>query len=78
MSSLMNDIEMPLTAVLYRMEKEGVLVRPDELKRYGEKLGTRIAELEKQIKEESGEDFNINSPKQLGEILFEKISGIIK
>ena len=47
----MNDIEMPLTAVLYRMEKEGVLVRPDELKRYGEKLGTRIAELEKQIKE---------------------------
>ena len=73
MSSLMNDIEMPLTAVLYRMEKEGVLVRPDELKRYGEKLGTRIAELEKQIKEESGEDFNINSPKQLGEILFEKM-----
>ncbi len=73
MSALMSDIEMPLTSVLYGMEKEGVLVRTDELKRYGEKLGVRIAELEKKIKEESGEDFNINSPKQLGEILFEKM-----
>ncbi|MBR6909006.1 MAG: DNA polymerase I, partial [Lachnospiraceae bacterium] len=55
------------------MEKTGVLVKRDELTKYSEKLGVRIAELEKQIKEESGEDFNINSPKQLGEILFEKM-----
>ena len=73
MDKIMRDIEMPLTAVLYDMEKTGVLVRKDELTKYSEKLGIRIAELEKQIKEESGEDFNINSPKQLGEILFEKM-----
>ncbi|MCR4618171.1 MAG: DNA polymerase I [Lachnospiraceae bacterium] len=73
MDRVMSDIEMPLTSVLYDMEKTGVLVRRDELATYGEKLGVRILELEKKIKEESGEDFNINSPKQLGEILFEKM-----
>ena len=73
MDKIMRDIEMPLSAVLYDMEKTGVLVKRDELTKYSEKLGVRIAELEKQIKEESGEDFNINSPKQLGEILFEKM-----
>ncbi len=74
MTKIMRDIEMPLTSVLYEMEKEGVLVRRDELKAYGDKLAVRIAELEKEIKEKSGEDFNINSPKQLGEILFEKMN----
>ncbi len=73
MDGIMCDIEMPLTKVLYEMEKEGVLVKREELAAYGKKLGVRIAELEKQIKEKSGEDFNINSPKQLGEILFEKM-----
>ncbi len=73
MLSLMEEIEMPLTYVLYDMEKEGILVRPEELKRYGEALTGRIGELEQKIYEEAGIEFNINSPKQLGEILFEKM-----
>lgn len=72
MDRLMEEIEMPLTYVLYDMEKEGVLVKPDELKAYGEALAGRIAELEESIYKQAGTEFNINSPKQLGEILFEK------
>ena len=74
MDRLMEEIEMPLTYVLYDMEKEGVLVKPDELKAYGEALAGRIAELEESIYKQAGTEFNINSPKQLGEILFEKMS----
>ena len=66
-------MEMPLTYVLYDMEKEGVLVKPEELKAYGEALAGRISELEQQIYQGAGEEFNINSPKQLGEILFDKL-----
>lgn len=73
MLSLMREIEMPLSLVLYEMEQEGVMVRPEELKDYGEALTGRIAFLEQRIHEAAGEDFNINSPKQLGEILFEKM-----
>ncbi len=73
MASLMRDIEMPLTYVLYDMEKEGVMVRREELRIYGETLAGRIAELEQQIYQQAGCEFNINSPKQLGEILFEKL-----
>ena len=73
MLTLMTDIEMPLTYVLYDMEKEGIQVRPDELKLYGEALEGRITELEKNIHEQAGVDFNINSPKQLGEILFDRM-----
>ncbi len=73
MDRLMNEIEMPLSLVLYDMEQAGMLVRPEELKEYGEKLTGRIAELEKSIHEQAGTDFNINSPKQLGEVLFEKM-----
>jgi len=73
MLTLMSDIEMPLTYVLYDMEKEGIKVRPDELKTYGEALAGRITELEQSIHEQAGVDFNINSPKQLGEVLFEKM-----
>ena len=58
---------------LYDMEQCGVRVEADELKAYGEKLGVRIHELEQEIYEEAGEIFNINSPKQLGVILFEKM-----
>jgi DNA polymerase-1 len=71
MAALMKDIEMPLSLVLYDMEKEGVEVRRDELKAYGDALNGRIDELEKSIHEQAGVDFNINSPKQLGEVLFE-------
>ncbi len=73
MFSLMTEIEMPLSLVLYEMEQEGIMVRPEELKEYGEALKGRIAELESSIHSAAGENFNINSPKQLGEILFEKM-----
>ena len=73
MLSLFNEIEMPLTAILYEMEKEGVLVNRDALKEYGDALTGRIEELESQIIKAAGEEFNINSPKQLGEVLFEKM-----
>lgn len=73
MKKLFTDIEMPLLFTLSDMEKEGIRVNAEELKEYGEKLQVRIKELEKKIWEEAGEEFNINSPKQLGVILFEKI-----
>ncbi|MBD5521328.1 MAG: DNA polymerase I [Lachnospiraceae bacterium] len=73
MLSLLYEIEMPLTKVLYDMEKYGIIARQDELKAYGEALKGRIAELEKSIYDKAGIQFNINSPKQLGEILFEKM-----
>ncbi|MDE7001538.1 MAG: DNA polymerase I, partial [Lachnospiraceae bacterium] len=73
MDRLFRELEMPLTYVLFDMEREGILVKPEELKAYGEVLGGRIEELEKAIHAAAGENFNINSPKQLGEILFEKM-----
>ncbi len=73
MDRLFYNIEMPLSYILYSMEKEGITVRKDELKNYGDKLQVRITELEKMIYEAAGCEFNINSPKQLGEILFEKL-----
>lgn len=73
MDTLMREIEMPLTYVLYDMEREGILVKPEELKAYGDALTGRIGELEQKIYEQAGTEFNINSPKQLGEILFERL-----
>lgn len=73
MELLMMDMEMPLTRVLYEMEQNGILVRSDELKAYGEALTGRIHELEQAVYAQAGQEFNINSPKQLGEILFEKL-----
>lgn len=71
MDKLMRDMEMPLSLVLYDMEQEGVEVRREELKAYGDALVARIEELEASIHAQAGAEFNINSPKQLGEILFE-------
>lgn len=73
MLELYNDIELPLTKVLYDCEKEGILVDKDALREYGESLNGRITELEESIYKQAGEEFNINSPKQLGEILFVKM-----
>lgn len=73
MWQLYEDIELPLVYVLHDMEKEGIRVKREELARYGEKLQVRIEELEKIIYDRAGEKFNINSPKQLGVILFEKM-----
>lgn len=73
MDRLMREIEMPLSLVLYDMEREGVEVRREELKAYGDALAERIGELESSIHAQAGVDFNINSPKQLGEVLFESM-----
>jgi DNA polymerase-1 len=73
MERLFSEIEMPLVYTLYEMEQAGILVEADELRQYGEQLTGRIEELEHQIHEDAGEPFNINSPKQLGSILFEKL-----
>ena len=71
MDSLFTEIEMPLLFTLYEMEQAGVKIEGEALKVYGDQLGGRILELEKEIYELAGETFNINSPKQLGVVLFE-------
>ena len=73
MYELYRDIEMPLVYTLYNMEKEGIGVDKNALAEYGRSLSESIVSLEKQIYEYAGEEFNINSPKQLGVILFEKL-----
>lgn len=70
---LFQTVEMPLVFTLYDMEQNGVKVQAEALKIYGEQLGGKIVELEKEIYEEAGETFNINSPKQLGVVLFENM-----
>lgn len=70
---LFKDIEMPLVVSLHDMEHVGIAVNENALKEYGDQLAVRIVELEEKIYELSGETFNINSPKQLGEILFDKL-----
>lgn len=71
MYHLFTDIEMPLVFTLFDMEQAGIQVEAEALKFYGEQLGARIVELEKEIYEMAGETFNINSPKQLGVVLFD-------
>ena len=71
MKHLMEEMEMPLSLVLYDMQKEGVAVKREELKAYGDALAARIEELEQSIHRQAGTEFNINSPRQLGEVLFE-------
>ena len=73
MLRLFREIEMPLVFVLYDMEEEGISIDGNSLKEYGDKLSVSINELETKIYELAGEKFNINSPKQLGVILFEKL-----
>ena len=73
MESLFFDVEMPLVFTLFDMEQAGVKVEAEALKVYGDQLGSRIVELEKEIYGLAGEEFNINSPKQLGVILFDKL-----
>lgn len=73
MEMLFNEIEMPLVFVLADMEREGIGIDADALKEYGTQLAGSITEYEQKIYKEAGEEFNINSPKQLGVILFEKM-----
>ncbi|MEC1085015.1 DNA polymerase I [Bacillus paralicheniformis] len=70
---LFEALEMPLAHILGEMESIGVQVDVGRLKKMGEELSAKLAEYEKKIHESAGETFNINSPKQLGVILFEKL-----
>lgn len=71
---LYNDIEVPLAKVLARMERTGIAVDVRELDAMGAQLEEQIASLQEQIYELAGCQFNINSPKQLGEVLFERLN----
>ncbi len=73
MLHLFETVEMPLIYTLYDMEVRGIRVNKEALKEYGDRLEVGIQALEKEIYSEVGEVFNINSPKQLGVILFEKL-----
>lgn len=73
MDGLFYHVEMPLVEVLGYMEYEGVMVDKDKLIELGEEFKISIDKLEKEIYNLAGEEFNINSPKQLGVILFEKL-----
>lgn len=70
---LFKELEMPLALILGKMEHQGVLVDKNRLKEMGEDLRARIGQLEQDIYNLAGQEFNINSPKQLGPILFEKL-----
>lgn len=73
MRELFFTVEMPLIFSLFHMEQAGICVKREELQSYGEKLSVQIESLEQEIYRDTGEEFNINSPKQLGEILFGKM-----
>ena len=70
MSELYNNIEKPLVYALKEMENNGILVDKKALIAYGDMLKEKIAVVEKEVYELAGTQFNINSPKQLGEVLF--------
>ena len=73
MTKLYNEIELPLCQVLYRMEKRGILIDRTQLEQFGTMLAQRISACEEIIYSYSDGKFNINSTKQLGELLFEKL-----
>ena len=66
-------IEMPTAKVLHKMERHGVLIDSHALARQSDELGARLMQIEQQAYEAAGQPFNLNSPKQLGEILFGKL-----
>ncbi|MDD6200537.1 MAG: DNA polymerase I [Firmicutes bacterium] len=73
MGKLYDEIELPLCPVLYRMEREGIAIDKNQLLQFGQMLSQRIDECEKLIYGYSGEPFNINSTRQLGELLFDRL-----
>ncbi|MBP1154628.1 MULTISPECIES: DNA polymerase I [unclassified Paenibacillus] len=73
MNELLHELELPLALVLASMERKGIKVDVDELKAYGAELGKQLGTIMQSIYDAAGTEFNINSPKQLGEILFEKL-----
>ncbi|WP_199624486.1 DNA polymerase I [Paenibacillus alkalitolerans] len=73
MEPLYYELELPLSMVLASMERRGVKVDVDELRAYGKELSAQLDKLMSTIYQHAGTEFNLNSPKQLGEILFEKL-----
>lgn len=73
MHKLFHELEMPLSRILADMEKQGILVNVEELRALGKEFETQIATLVGEIYSIAGVEFNLNSPKQLGEILFDKL-----
>ena len=73
MEQLYNEIELPLCRVLYRMERRGIAIDREQLAAFGKMLSGHIADCEALIYSYSDASFNINSPKQLGEVLFDKL-----
>lgn len=71
---LFEQLEMPLTIVLANMEREGVQVDRDRLQKMGVELDERLRSIEEKVYRQAGTQFNLNSPKQLGEVLFEKLN----
>ncbi len=78
LTKLFNDVELPLVRVLTSMEVEGINLNKDFLASLSKELTVEIEQLEKDIYNQAGEEFNIGSPKQLGEILFEKLKLVDK
>ncbi len=74
MMELYTDIDMPVARVLSEMEITGIKVDPEILQAKSEEIEARLLEIEKDVFQLAGESFNLNSPKQLGEILFEKLN----
>ncbi len=73
MEQLYNEIELPLCRVLYKMERRGIAIDREQLAAFGKMLSGHIADCEALIYSYSGASFNINSPKQLGEVLFDQL-----
>ncbi|MDE2127198.1 MAG: DNA polymerase I [Armatimonadetes bacterium] len=73
MASLLADVEAPLSLVLARMEANGILCDPEELTRQGDALTTRVDELKLSVFAAAGTEFDLNSPKQLADVLFDLI-----
>jgi DNA polymerase-1 len=71
--SVFSDMEMPLVPVLSRIERQGALISRELLLQQSAELGTRLLELQGMVHELAGQEFNLGSPKQLGQILFEKL-----
>ncbi|MDP6930599.1 MAG: DNA polymerase I, partial [Planctomycetota bacterium] len=71
--TLFKELEMPLVPVLKDMELEGIAIDIDHLTRLDADLSSRIQKIEERVHERAGEPFNLNSPQQLGEVLFEKL-----
>ncbi len=72
LEALCRDIELPVMRILFRMERNGVLIDAAQLARQGSSLGQRMLEIEAQAQELAGQPFNLNSPRQIQEILFER------